>query len=144
MSYDLRKIVDELRGFLAFERGWDGCGGETFSSRTIARAGDIVCLLESFAAGYFEDLSVGPCSDGSVEIDVWLHGRELSVIVDPELPEEVILSLADESGELGEGRSPACDAEIESWVTWLETGENRISLLAPAASVTHGGKDEEQ
>jgi hypothetical protein len=78
--------LSALLRYARLPTGWDGYSAEKFSGSALANARQIVTR----AAAYFRhiqivptDLSTGPASDGSVDVEIQLASRRLLFIVYP-------------------------------------------------------------
>lgn len=78
----------DLRRYATFPEGWDGYRGRRFSRRLIKTAQGVVDLALSYfdVAGVLpEEITPGPASDGSVDIEIATESRRVVLTLYPEL-----------------------------------------------------------
>jgi len=118
---------DDLCRYLSFDTGWDGYDGLTFAPDTITKARAIVAVaLEAFLrAGVTpSEITPGPASDGSVDVEIAVSGRTLIITLDRDNPLPVRVYAA--AGEqIVEREDRLEDGGLVGWLGWL-TRKNGI------------------
>lgn len=113
----------ELLSYGDFRRGWDGYDGLPFSPAVLSSAADAVrsCLQACRAGGVTpEEITPGPASDGTVDVEVVSAPRHLILTFDADVSEAMHVYYEDEElGVAGEIDVAAGKASLERWWDWL-------------------------
>ena len=126
-----RAAMAELQSYLGFEPGWDSYSGVRFSSDVIAAAQEVVQAASRWFARLEitpTEITPAPASDGTVDVEFVVGGREVTMTFDPDLPtvhvymrEVHVLALRpDEESE----QDIQCDRlDLERLFRWVAAGE---------------------
>jgi len=111
---------EELRRYLTFEPAWDGYDGLTFNEQAIDRARQVVQLATVFFVDVKmvpDEITPGPASDGSVDVEFSACGRTLIFTFDREqFPARVY---AREGQSTHDREDDLQDATVVRWLGWL-------------------------
>lgn len=95
------KAIGELEEYLSLGKGWDGYFGEPFNKDLVRSAQQMVAA----AAHYLEEKSLvpteitpGPGSDGSIDIEIGLNQTQLVLTLEPDLDLERIKLYVEKEG----------------------------------------------
>ena len=111
----------DLQRYLTFPEGWDGYSGRRFSERLIDVASDLIGIAEHYfeAAGVLpSEITPGPASDGSVDIEIATEGRRVIFTLYPELTKLAIYRRSSEGRELPEPAKLG-EASVVEELNWL-------------------------
>lgn len=124
----------ELNRYALYERGWDGYDGESFGLGvlTLARA-----LIENGAALLQTqnisptEITTGPASDGSLDVEFVAGGKRLIITLDPTAIRHAIYAEYD-----GWSHSEADDTDLACLVRWISWVAGPPYLPAPVGAAS--------
>lgn len=115
-----REALAELQRYLEFDRGWDGYDGEVFSRDTVAQAQQLVELSARFFERNGEvpsEITPGPASDGTVDVELEYHGRRLIFTLDPEQQPRVYATDEEQEAERSVQLNRRAVGELLRWLS---------------------------
>jgi hypothetical protein len=116
-----RAAQEELLRYLDFGPGWDGYDGCTFSPNVIHAASEILRLtLLVLAPSELcpDEITTGPASDGTVDVEIVRGQRRLIFVLDPDRPQSMTVYAEDRGKKLTE-REESLGQRVVSWLSWL-------------------------
>jgi hypothetical protein len=87
--FDIRQ---ELERYGSYKYGWDGYDGLPFKEKILKRTSAIIRLIEkmfNFAEKKPDDITLGPASDGTIDILIEHKGKLINLLVDND-QEEIV------------------------------------------------------
>ena len=115
-----RRAVAELQEYVRFDAGWDGYRGERFAPTLVARAAafvrDATEFLEHRAISPTE-ITPGPASDGTVDIEIVVAGRQLVMTFDPDTA--MVRAYASSGNQDAEQTIQLDGSPLERHLRWL-------------------------
>lgn len=118
----------ELRRYGGFDRGWDGYDGLPFPQEVLAAANEALSVCEAAfrdISAVPEEVTPGPASDGTVDVEVAYAPRRLILTFDADTLDRMHVYYEDaDLGVASETDAARGKDSLERWSGWLLRQDN--------------------